>query len=236
MRKSRNFRSVKPFKIRPADLFNVYRKLRRTFGHQAWWPGDTPFEVAVGAILTQNTAWTNVEKAILNLKRAGKLSFAAMRPLAAGELSKLIRPAGYYNVKADRLKHFLQFLETECEGDIRKMCREKTLGLRKKLLNVKGIGRETADSILLYALGKRSFVIDAYTKRIFSRHRLMQEDGDYDDWKAVFEKALPRRVGLYNDFHAQIVRLAKEFCGTAARCHNCPLRQGINLPKDAKLF
>lgn len=215
--------SPKPVKYRPADLSGVYKILRGRFGHQGWWPGETPFEVMIGAILTQNTAWTNVEKAIHNLKKAKKLSFLALLKIKPRTLARWIRPAGYYNVKARRLKEFVRFLDRECRGDLRRLRKENTAALRAKLLSVKGIGPETADSILLYALDKPSFVIDAYTKRIFSRHGLTREDRDYHDWKKIFEKSLPKDRSLYNDFHAQIVRLAKDFCRKEPRCGICPL-------------
>ena len=157
-------------KLKASQLVRIYTALRKTFGHQKWWPGDTPFEVMIGAILTQNTAWINVEKAISNLKKAGKLSFETLRRIPGKKLSQLIRPAGYFNVKADRLKCFMNFLDRECRGDLSKLKRKTMPVLREKLLAVKGVGPETADSILLYALNKTSFVIDAYTQRIFSRH------------------------------------------------------------------
>lgn len=198
--------------------------LRKAFGHQAWWPGDTPFEVMIGAILTQNTAWTNVEKAISNLRAAKKLSFNALRRISPEKLSQLIRPAGYFNVKADRLKHFMDFLQRECAGDLSKLKRETMPVLREKLLVVKGIGPETADSILLYALGKTSFVIDAYTRRIFSRHGLAAEGEPYERWREIFTQALPADLDLFNDYHAQIVQTAKTYCRKKPRCEACPLR------------
>lgn len=179
----------------------------------------------VGAILTQNTAWTNVEKAILNLKRAKALSFKALRKISRKELARLIRPAGYFNVKADRLKCFIDFLDRECGGDLRRLMREPASLLRQKLLSVKGIGPETADSILLYALDKKSFVIDAYTKRIFSRHGLARNHEHYERWRELFTRALPEDLDLYNDYHAQIVRLGKEYCRKSPHCIPCPLRR-----------
>lgn len=218
--------------IKASDLPRVYRVLRKEFGHQRWWPGETPLEIMIGAILTQNTAWTNVEKAIRNLKKAKKLSYPALCTISKKTLARLIRPAGYYNLKADRLKHFIDFLERECRGDLSQLREQSTAELRAKLLEVKGIGPETADSIVLYAFGKPSFVIDAYTKRIFSRHRLAPVSWEYHDWKRLFEKALPRKLELYNDFHAQIVKLAKDHCRREPRCEFCPLGR----KKEAKLF
>jgi endonuclease-3 related protein len=225
MRSSKPIRFQKKRSLKPAQLLRVYGVLRKAFGHQKWWPGDTPFEVMIGAILTQNTAWTNVEKAILNLKKAGKLSFEALRQVPLKKLSQLIRPAGYFNVKADRLKCFMDFLGRECRGDLSKLKRETMPMLREKLLAVKGVGPETADSILLYALNKKSFVIDAYTKRIFSRHGLAVDRETYERWREIFMRALPASRDLYNDFHAQIVRTAKDHCRKVPRCEGCPLRR-----------
>ncbi len=224
--------SQKKHKLRPAELPKVYSVLRKAFGYQHWWPGDTPFEVMVGAILTQNTAWTNVEKAILNLKNSKKLSLNAFRRISKHELARLIRPAGYFNIKADRLKHFVTFFVKEYQGDLRRMRKESLGILRQKLLGVKGIGPETADSILLYALNKRSFVIDAYTKRIFSRHGLASAAESYDHWQRIFVKALPHNTRLYNDFHAQIVHVGKGFCRKEPRCGLCPLNSFKNQQKE----
>jgi endonuclease-3 related protein len=212
-------------KLKAAQLRRVYAALRKAFGHQKWWPGDTPFEIMIGAILTQNTAWSNVEKAILNLKKAKKLSFRALRRISSKRLSQLIRPSGYFNVKADRLKCFMDFLDRECRGDLSKLKRRTMPALREKLLAVKGVGPETADSILLYALDKTSFVIDAYTRRIFSRHGLAKGHETYEGWREIFMRALPENRGLYNDFHAQIVRTGKDYCRKVPRCEKCPLQR-----------
>ena len=224
MKSSKPIRLQKKRKLKPSQLEQVYKTLRKAFGHQQWWPGDTPFEVIVGAILTQNTAWTNVEKAIRNLKQARKLSFEGLHRISPKKLAQWIRPAGYFNVKTDRLKCFMEFLQRECGGDLSKLRRESMPVLREKLLAVKGIGPETADSILLYALGKTSFVIDAYTKRIFLRHGLASEGASYDRWREIFTQALPARLDLYNDYHAQIVQTAKTHCRKLPRCETCPLR------------
>lgn len=232
MKSSKVLNSPEGRALKPAGLLSAYRTLRRSFGHQHWWPGDTPFEIIVGAILTQNTAWTNVEKAIANLKKAGCLNPAGMRRIPESRLAGLIRPAGYFNVKADRLKSFIRFFFANYSGRIDRMKREDPVRLREKLLAVKGIGPETADSILLYALGLPFFVIDAYTRRVFSRHRVYPADEDYDSWQRLFSDAIrshgPFRrrelVSLFNDFHAQIVTLGKNFCRTRPRCVDCPLR------------
>ena len=213
-------------RLKPEELPQVYQSLLDHFGHQGWWPGDTPFEMMVGAILTQNTAWINVEKAIANLKSAGALTPLKIKNLQPEKLAALIRPSGYFRVKAKRLKIFVDFLFLEYGGDLKKMFREDGHMLREKLLQVKGIGPETADSILLYAAQKPFFVIDAYTKRIFSRHRISKSAApwNYANWQQLFMKALPADVSLYNDFHAQIVKLAKSYCkSNKISCDLCPL-------------
>lgn len=221
-------RNTRPLKV--TELHDVYQRLLAAFGHQHWWPGETPFEVMIGAILTQNTAWTNVEKAIGNLKAAGCLSPEGLRKLSQHELAQRIRPSGYFNIKAQRLKCFIEFLFAEYGGDLNRMFQEEGSVLREKLLQVKGIGPETADSILLYAAQKPFFVIDAYTKRIFERHGLKAKG--YEGWQTLFMKALAsqpaltkkKALRLYNDFHAQIVHLGKHFCKSQyAFCDSCPL-------------
>jgi endonuclease-3 related protein len=205
-------------------LTTIYNLLFSHFGPQHWWPGDTPFEIAVGAILTQNTNWSNVEKAITNLKGAKKLNSRALRNITQTELASLIRPAGYFNIKADRLKHFIAFLSDNYNGSMKKMRAEEPVPLREKLLGVKGIGPETADSIMLYALEKPVFVIDAYTKRIFSRHKLVSEDAAYHDLQDIFYGNLPQDVKMFNEYHALIVMLGKDYCRPKPRCEGCPLQ------------
>lgn len=225
MRSSTPTRCQKKRKLKASQLGRVYAVLRENFGHQMWWPGETPLEVMTGAILTQNTAWTHVEKAILNLKESKKLSFEALRRISRKTLSRLIRPAGYFNVKADRIKCFMAFLDRECRGNLSKLRRQTMPVLREKLLAVKGVGPETADSILLYALNKPSFVIDAYTKRIFSRHGLAKGHETYERWREIFTRALPESRDLFGDFHAQIVRTGKDHCRKVPRCEGCPLKR-----------
>lgn len=205
-------------------LLNIYNKLYKTFGPQHWWPGETPFEIMVGAILTQNTNWQNVEKAIHNLKKNHCLSPSKIKIISVKKLAALIRPAGYYNIKAHRLKQFIKFLYDEYNAMIHSMAKEDTVILRNKLLSVHGIGPETADSILLYALNKPIFVIDAYTKRIFSRHKLLHEKPAYHEAQELFMKNLPRNVKLFNEYHALIVKLGKEYCKTKPKCDECPLQ------------
>lgn len=202
----------------------VYGALYDTYGPQGWWPGDTRFEVITGAILTQNTAWVNVEKAIKNLRKARLLNPAAMNKASVDTLAFFIRPAGYYNIKAKRLKNFLSLLFSGYGGSLSRMARTPTDALRRELLDVNGIGPETCDSILLYAFSKPVFVVDAYTKRIFSRHGFFDEDSDYHAVQDYFMKRLPRDARLFNEFHALIVKLGKECCKTRRRCAACGLR------------
>ena len=196
----------------PVDLRTTYRKLFAAFGPQQWWPGESPFEVMVGAILTQNTNWANVERAIANLKKRRVLSAQRLFALPVKRLAALIVPAGYYNIKAKRLRSFLDFFLKRYGADIRAMRKRPIMALRQELLEVNGIGPETADSILLYALDKPIFVVDAYTKRIFSRHGLFKEDAAYDEVQAVFMNDIRPEVRFYNEYHALIVRTGKEFC------------------------
>jgi endonuclease III related protein len=209
--------------MKDRTLYKIYSELFTAFGPQHWWPGETAFEVAVGAILTQNTNWGNVEKAIGNLKKEGLLDAGHLRRMTARQLAGLIRPAGYFNIKAARLKNFIELLATRYGGSMRKMKAEDETTVRERLLSVNGIGPETADSIILYALGKPVFVIDAYTKRVLSRHGIMEHDSSYDDFQGLFHSALERDPVLYNEFHALFVRLAKENCRTKPICEGCPL-------------
>ena len=204
-------------------LLAVYKTLHKTYGPQGWWPAKTRLEVVIGAILTQNTAWTNVEKAIANLKKAHLVSAKRLKSIDIKSLARLIRPAGYYNIKAVRLKNFVSFLYAEYGGSIGNLSSENTTKLRKALLGVNGIGPETCDSIMLYACGKKVFVVDAYTKRVFSRHSLIKESGDYHRVQKYFTDNLPKSEKLYNEYHALIVRLAKDFCRAKPDCKNCPL-------------
>ncbi len=207
-------------------LKNIYARLFDSFGPQHWWPGDTPFEVAVGAVLTQNTNWGNVEKAIANLKNANALCPVAMDRMSEPRLAKLIRPSGYYNVKTARLKALISFLIRDYQGNIQRMKKGKPQELRKKLLGINGIGQETADSILLYAVGVPYFVVDAYTKRMFSRHGILSADSEYEDFQELFHSNLARDAGLYNEYHALIVKTGKTFCRPRdPLCGDCPLSE-----------
>jgi endonuclease-3 related protein len=205
-------------------LYTIYKKLYQYFGPQNWWPADTPFEIMVGAILTQNTNWGNVEKAILNLKKEKLLSADRLYRLSHQKMSRLIKPTGYYNIKTRRLKAFLEFFLNNYQGSIKRMSSVDTQQLRQELLSVNGIGQETADSILLYALNRPVFVIDAYTKRIFSRHHFVKEKEEYSQAQSLFMENLKNDTHLFNEYHALLVRLGKEFClKTKPRCPICPL-------------
>jgi len=210
-------------------LRNIYKKLYRCFGPQKWWPGDDPFEIAVGAILTQNTNWGNVEQAIRNLKKNGVLSPHGIYGLSVHDLASLIKPAGYFNVKEQRLRSFLEFLSNDYHGRMANMMLEDADHLRQKLLKVHGIGPETADSILLYALEKPVFVIDAYTKRVLSRHGIMASEKSYDELQELFHDSFKRDVRLYNEYHALFVRVGKTFCKrTKPLCEQCPLNDMLS--------
>jgi endonuclease-3 related protein len=215
---------VKYFSVN--ELLAIYNTLLTFFGEQGWWPAETPFEVIVGAVLTQNTAWRNVERAIENLKEEGVLTPQGLMNLDEARLAVFIRPAGYYNVKARRLKHLMNFLEREYGGDLKLMFDEPLSSLRERLLAVKGIGPETADSILLYAGEKPIFVVDAYTKRILSRHGMITNGASYEDVQDLFMHSLPSDVALYKEYHALLVRLAKTFCKTKPLCTGCPVEDG----------
>lgn len=204
-------------------LMNIYRKLFQAYGPRHWWPGETSFEVIVGAILTQNTSWRNVEKAIQKLKEKGVLNPKGIHRLKKSQLASLIKSSGYYRIKADRLISFVDFLFEEYDGNIKKMGGERTETLREKLLGVKGIGPETADSILLYGLKKSIFVVDAYTKRILSRHEVISEKASYDEIQKLFMDHLPLKEKLFNEYHALFVYLGKTVCKKIPKCENCPL-------------
>jgi len=205
-------------------LLEIYRILYHNFGPQHWWPGESPFEIIIGAILTQNTAWKNVEKAIANLKKANLLTPKALYELPYPYLVELIRPAGFFNIKAKRLKNFLCFLFNEYNGNLTKMFAEETEPLRQKLLKVTGIGPETADSILLYAGNKPTFVVDTYTKRVLLRHHLIFEEADYEQIRNFFMEHLPQDTHLFNEYHALFVSLGKNYCRPKPLCEKCVLK------------
>jgi endonuclease-3 related protein len=204
--------------------------MHRHYGHHHWWPGETAFEMCVGAILTQNTSWKNVERAINNLKHVGVLASQKLFDLPERELAELLRPAGYFNVKARRLRSFLEVLIDQFGGDLARLFAGDALAVRKRLLSIKGIGPETADSMMLYAGQHRSFVIDAYTKRIFHRHGWCAADATYDDLQAICAQALNEKpatelLDYWQDYHAQLVNVGKDFCRKSRmNCDQCPLK------------
>lgn len=207
-------------------LKKYFTALSKRIGPCNWWPGETPFEIAVGAILVQNTNWINVEKAIDNLKNNDGLTPQGLRRFSLEELQELIRPSGFFRMKALRLNNFLDFLEQNSAQCITELAELETYELREKLLAVKGIGPETADSILLYGLNKPVFVVDAYTRRIFNRHMLVHEDISYQELQDFFMDVLDPDAELYNEFHALLVVTAKKWCKkTNPDCENCPLNE-----------
>lgn len=219
-------------KLQSGDLMRYYEAMSGALGPMRWWPAKTPFEVIVGAILTQSTAWGNVERAMDNLRAANMLTPSAILKVAPSRLAALVRPSGYFRQKAKKLKSFVRFLKTEYGGSLKRMFRTPTRKLRDKLLSVHGIGPETADSILLYAGNHPVFVVDAYTHRIFGRHGLVSAKPDYEAVRAVFEGALPPHPPMFNEFHALIVITGKNWCRKSApRCSDCPLRH--LLPADS---
>jgi len=209
------------------DLQEIHDHLRRTYGPQHWWPGDSPFEVMVGAVLVQNTAWKNVEKAIANLKDQDLLEPEALYAVSAEELEELIRPAGYYRIKARRLRNLLDYVIQGHDGSLERMFDTGLSTLREELLEINGIGPETADSILLYAGGLPVFVVDTYTHRILARHGWIGFEADYFELQDHCQSSLPEDVPLFNEFHALLVRLGHHHCRKRPKCEGCPLRQWL---------
>jgi len=210
-----------------ALTFNhVYKKLMCTYGPQHWWPGETAFEIMIGAVLTQNTSWVNVERAIANLNKQKALNAAKIVAMPHNRLAMLLKPVGYFNVKATRLKNFCNWYQLQ--GGLRKLQNVPTQKLRSMLLSVNGVGPETADDILLYAFNRPVFVIDAYTRRLFLRMGMINGDESYEVLRALFENKLARvkgRLSLFNEYHALIVHHAKYFCRTKPLCRECCLRR-----------
>lgn len=204
-------------------LQELYRLLFAAFGPQGWWPGETPFEVALGAILTQNTNWQNVSRVIAALKAQGCLNPLALGEMPEAELARRFRPAGYYNLKARRVKNFLAFVAERYGNSMENLAAKAWDRLRDELLQIKGIGPETADSILLYALHQPTFVVDSYTFRILNRHGLVADPCSYEELRQLCMDHLPGDVSLYQEFHALLVRLGKDFCRPQPRCAGCPL-------------
>lgn len=211
-------------------LRSIYRRLFTRYGPQHWWPGETPFEVIIGAILTQSTIWTNAAKAIANLKLADVLAPASLRQLPTAGLAQLIRPSGYYNAKAAKVKAFVEWLGATYCDDLERVARTKTGLLRQQLLSIHGIGEETADSIILYALIKPVFVIDTYTRRIISRVGLFSEKASYAAWQSFFTDNLALKVRTCNEYHALLVALGKDVCHKQPHCTHCSLRDICHFP------
>jgi endonuclease-3 related protein len=217
------------------ELLRYYEAMSRALGPMHWWPAETPFEVIVGAILTQNTGWGNVERAIANLRAPGMLTPSALLQVRTARLAALVKPSGYFRQKAKKLKAFVRFLQEEFQGSLERMFETPTLELREKLLAVHGIGPETADSILLYAGNHAIFVVDAYTHRILGRHGITDGKPAYETVRAMIEASIPRTPELFNEFHALIVNTGKNWCRKSApRCVECPLRS--LLPQDSPLL
>lgn len=210
----------------PHPLEILYQRLFDAYGPQDWWPAETPFEMMLGAILTQNTAWTNVEKALNNLKQANALNLSSIINLPETELAELIRPSGYFNVKAKRLRHFAGAFKAS--GKFKGLDQLETQDLRNTLLNINGIGPETADDILLYAFKRPVFVIDTYTRRLLAATGLQTKKLPYESLRAWFEENLQADVAIYNEYHALIVRHAKEKCQKNLVCKHCKVEQVID--------
>ena len=215
------------------QLFNIYQILSDHFGPRHWWPADSPFEVVIGAILTQNTAWTNVEQAIRNLKQADALTIEKLSNLPIQQLEELIKPSGFFRQKASRLQNFAKHLQEEWQSDLSAFCSGPLNDARDRLLARPGIGPETADSILLYAADRPSFVVDAYTSRIFVRLGFLHGREKYNEIRLLFMQNLPEQTELYNEYHAQIVQLAKSYCRkNKTLCSECPLNGACSFAKE----
>jgi endonuclease-3 related protein len=204
-------------------LVEICERLLAAYGPQHWWPGDSAFEIIAGAILTQSAAWTNVERALTNVHAAGALSPEGIAAVSETRLAELVRPSGYFNAKARKLKAFVALLDDRFGGDVGRMLAAPVEELRPLLLATHGIGPETADSILLYAAGRAVFVIDAYTRRTFSRLGFRPKADTYDGWQTLFMRRLPHDEQLFNEYHALIVRHAKDACRKEPLCAKCPL-------------
>lgn len=244
------------------EIPQYYTALLARYGPQNWWPARSRFEVIVGAYLTQNTNWSNVEKAILNLRRARRLTVNAMRAMPLDELETLVRPSGYFRQKARNLKTFIAFLDRKYSASLTRMFAEPTAKLRAELLNLNGVGPETADSILLYAGNHPIFVVDAYTRRVLLRHGIINQKAGYEEIRMMIEQAIssseaeshvvkdaafdPRHpisrmsssprsplAQSYNELHALIVRVGNHHCRTKAICEGCPLQPFLKTPAGA---
>ena len=210
-----------------SKINEFYKSLFEQYGRQNWWPAENKLECILGAILTQNTSWNNVEKAIFKLKENKLIDLTKLNKIKVGELAKIIRSSGYYNQKAKCIKNFIKFIVIEYEGNLDLMQNEDFNVLREKLINIKGIGFETADTILLYAFNKPAFVIDKYTYRMLSRHKLIPEQTNYQEMQELFVNSIGSNPVIYNEFHALIVKVGKEHCKRTADCIGCPLEYDI---------
>jgi len=210
---------------REERIERIYGRLKGYYGAMHWWPGDSAFEIMVGAILTQNTNWRNVERALENVKRENCLEPAALWKCSDSDIERMIRPSGFYRVKTRRLRAFLGMLMREYDGDVQRLCDTETYILRERLLAVSGIGEETADSMLLYGAGKTIFVIDNYTRRILKRHGIIKDDWSYGDIQTLCMGTGEQTAEKYRDFHGYIVMTGKEFCRKVPRCGGCPLEK-----------
>jgi endonuclease III related protein len=210
------------------DPFLLYRALSSYYGPSGWWPGEGPLEVIIGAVLTQNTAWANVEKAIANLKAASMIDLRRIHEADGECLAAFIRPVGYYNIKTLRLKNLVQAIMEATSGSLAAFFDQDRDTLRADLLKVNGVGKETADSICCYAADKLVFVVDAYTRRILVRHGIIQDTADYDEIRTLFESRLPPELPVYKDLHAYLVMIGKDFCRPKnPRCDACPVRNRL---------
>ena len=208
-------------------LLNIFNILLKSFGKRNWWPGETELEIIVGAVLTQNTSWKNVEKAINNMKYHNVLDIHTLYTMDRETLASIIKPSGFYNIKSNRLKNIINVIYNEYSSNILNLNELSILDVRNKLLVINGIGKETADSIILYALNKPIFVVDVYTKRFLKNHRLYNVENDYDTIQRFFMKHLPNDTYLFNEFHALIVYLCQNFCKKVPLCSVCPLKKDL---------
>lgn len=212
---------ITPKEVSMPDLMTIYQGLRENYPMDGWWPAETPFEVVVGAFLTQNTNWTNVEKALANLRKVRALNLSVLAQIPCEELEQLIRPSGFYRQKAARLQNFCRYLLAEHDGTLEKLLQQRLDIARGQLLAQPGIGHETADSILLYAGDRPSFVIDSYTRRLFGRIGILTGGEKYDEIRQIFMAEIPEDVALYKDYHALIVTHCKNVCRKSPRCPQC---------------
>lgn len=205
------------------EIQNAFDALFRHYGKQHWWPAKTRLEIMLGAILTQNTAWANVDLALSNLRKADALTFQALEESSREQIAEWIRPSGFFNQKSGYIKAMIEMIRDRFDGSLDNLFSLETRELREELLSWKGFGKETADSVILYAANKPAFVVDAYTKRICTRHEWVNEKVKYDDLAKLFTDHLPEDTQLFNEYHALIVQVCKEHCNTKPKCEGCPL-------------